>query len=275
MKFQSLFLAAFAGIAVAQELTRCGTVEPDEGLQAELNEAFVSRPASTNTTKARSVDTYVHVVTSASKRSKYTQAMVEEQMEVMNDAYQTLGVTFNTVSINFTINEAWASAAMDSTAEYNMKSALHQGSYSDLNLYFTSDLPNGLLGFCYFPLSSPSNKDRILDGCMCLADSMPGGTSTNYDKGYTAVHETGHWFGLYHVFQGSSCSGSGDYVSDTPIQKTATSGCPATQDSCPNSPGNDSIHNFMDYSYDDCMYEFTDDQVDRAVSLYDQQRAGK
>lgn len=163
----------------------------------------------------------------------------------MNEAYAPLGISFNTVDIDITVNNAWAAAAQGSSAERSMKSALRQGSYADLNLYFTSDLAGGILGFCYFPLASPTSSDLVLDGCMCLASSMPGSTATNYDEGYTAVHEAGHWFGLYHVFQGQSCSGSGDYVSDTPIQRTATSGCPASQDSCPNQSGADSIHNFM------------------------------
>lgn len=156
-----------------------------------------------------------------------------------------------------------------------MKKALHKGTYADLNLYFLSDLGGGLLGFCYFPESSPSSDDKILDGCICLASSMPNAGATNYQQGLTAVHEVGHWFGLYHVFQGSSCSGAGDSVSDTPIQKTATSGCPSSQDSCPSSSGLDSIHNYMDYSYDSCMTEFTSGQNSRATSLYDQLRAGK
>lgn len=196
-------------------------------------------------------------------------------MEVMSSAYKPFGVTFNTVSINFTVNEDWAAADMNSTDEYKMKSTLRQGSYSDLNLYFTSGLPGGLLGFCYFPLTEPTTEDLILDGCICLADSLPNGTATHYDLGYTAVHEVGHWFGLFHVFQGSSCSGSGDYVHDTPLQLIPTNGCPKAQDTCPGKAGNDSIHNYMDYSYDKCMTEFSAGQVERATAIYDQQRAGK
>ena len=57
-------------------------------------------------------------------------------------------------------------------------------------------------------------------------------------------------FGLFHVFQGQVCYGDGDFVDDTPLQSVATSGCPVTQDSCPSADGYDSIHNYMDYSFD-------------------------
>jgi len=276
MRFWSFVFAAFAGIAAARDLTRCGTTEPDDALKAELHAAYISRPANVTAPKPHTVDTYVHVVTSQEKRGSYTQSMIDEQMKVMNTAYAPLGVTFNTISVNFTINAAWAAAAMSSPEELDMKTSLRQGTYADLNLYFTSDLPDGLLGFCYFPLARPSSTDTLLDGCTCLADSLPSGSAENYNLGYTAVHETGHWFGLYHVFQGSSCSGSGDYVADTPPQKTATSGCPVrAQDSCPDQQGVDSVHNYMDYGFDSCMEEFTPGQVRRALSIFDRQRAGK
>ena len=293
-----------------------------------LNEAAAnaSTPAGVFTAQAlRNVDTYVHVVTTSAKASRYSQSQINEQVSprhpslastsfthtpqisVMNDAYAPLNVAFNLIDTDFTVNSAWAASGSGSSAELAMKRALHQGSYADLNLYFLSDLGGGLLGFCYFPgtsppylfihisqpltphlESSPSSTDLILDGCVNLADSLPGGSATNYDEGATATHETGHWFGLYHVFQGSACSGSGDFVSDTP-----TSGCPASQDSCPNQAGVDSIHNWMDYSYDACskslelhplflptsnivpVYEFTSGQATRAGQLYDQLRAGK
>lgn len=193
----------------------------------------------------------------------------------MNSAYEATGYSFNLVDTDFTTNDDWAAAEYQSSAEAEMKRNLKQGSYADLNLYFLSDLGGGLLGFCYFPQADPTAEDLALDGCVNLADSLPGGAATNYDLGITAVHETGHWFGLFHVFQGESCSGDGDFIADTPAQSQATSGCPAQSDTCPNSPGLDSIHNFMDYSYDECLYEFTDDQVTRLQSIYSQYRAGK
>lgn len=152
-----------------------------------------------------------------------------------------MGVSYSLLGTDFTVNNAWAAAGQSSTAERQMKQSLKRGSYAQLDLYFLSDLGGGLLGFCYFPVANPTTTDRTLDGCINLAGSLPGAEATNYDMGLTAVHEVGHWFGLYHVFQGQSCTGNGDSVADTPIQRVATQGCPTSQDSCPNAAGADSV----------------------------------
>ena len=195
----------------------------------------------------------------------------------MNQAYADSHIQFNLVDIDYTVNNRWAAAGQGSAAELELKTALHQGTYEDLNLYFLSNLGNGLLGFCYFPIDDPSAQDLILDGCIILAGTLPGANEFpgTYDLGLTAVHETGHWFGLFHVFQGESCSGPGDYISDTPRQRTLTEGCPRRKDSCPGQPGLDNIHNYMDYSYDQCLTLFTPKQGIRMNSLYDQLREGQ
>lgn len=137
-----------------------------------------------------------------------------------------------------------------------MKSELRRGSYADLNLYFLTSL-NDVLGYCYFPVASPSDSDVTQDGCSILASTVPGGTAEGYNLGRTATHEVGHWLGLFHTFQGG-CADD-DKVADTPAQESPSSGCPVGRDSCPGG-GPDPIHNYMDYSDDACLEEFTSGQ---------------
>ncbi|KJX92741.1 unnamed protein product [Zymoseptoria tritici ST99CH_1A5] len=274
MRVAIFLAAASASFAYAKEYVRCGTPNVSDTHKHEMNVA-IEAAADSFSAQAANVDVFVHVVTTSAKSSRYTQSQVNRQIQAMNSAYSSMAISFNLIDTDFTVNNAWAAAGQGSSAELAMKQALKKGSYGDLDLYFLSDLGGGLLGFCYFPVASPTTRDRQLDGCINLADSLPGGSATNYNMGYTAVHEVGHWFGLFHVFQGQSCSGAGDSVSDTPIQSTATSGCPVNKDSCPNAAGLDSIRNFMDYSYDSCMTGFSAGQSTRANSLYSQYRAGK
>jgi hypothetical protein len=72
-------------------------------------------------------------------------------------------------------------------------------------------------------------------------------------------------------FQGG-CVPPGDGVNDTPFQALPTSGCPVNQDTCPAAPGLDPVHNYMDYSDDPCLFEFTMGQRDRARAMWDMYR---
>ena len=65
----------------------------------------------------------------------------------MNDAYSGMGISFRLQTTDFTVNNAWAAADLGSTAEKNMKAALKKGTYSELDLYFASDIPGGTLGW--------------------------------------------------------------------------------------------------------------------------------
>ncbi len=148
-----------------------------------------------------------------------------------------------------------------------------------LNLYVsntaTAGLPSGVAGVSYLPGSA--NGDGVFirqdvfgaPGVSCSSGATMN-TSPTFTNGRVAVHEVGHYLGLPHVFSNTDCSDidlnpPGPFaITDTPMQENNSGPCPAiasctdVPEDCPDIPTN--FYNYMDYSNDDCMVMFTEDQ---------------
>jgi hypothetical protein len=194
-----------------------------------------------------------------------TQQQVQDQIDALNAGFDN--VDFELASTSFTNNIDWFLHTPGSQEERNMKLALGADSSQFLNIYSTGLGGVGLLGYATFPWSQRSQPSQ--DGVVIAYDSIPGGLFP-YDEGDTATHEVGHWLGLYHTFQGG-CRRRNDGVADTPAEAEPFFGCTLMPpDTCP-APGLDPINNFMDYSDDACLDEFSAGQVSRMnqmISLF-------
>ena len=297
----ALGLLAGSGAALAQadpawenangnaNFKRCATREPTE-LEVLLTEQAVLQMRAKNNDKAGgnckrtntcddgggdppppppppadvTIDVWIHVITDNNGNGAVGSNQINDQMQVLDDAFASSGspYSFRLAGTTTTANNSWYTAGPGSAAERAMKTTLREGGAEILNIY-VSNPGGGLLGWATFPTSYAG--DPLMDGVVVLNESLPGGSAAPYNLGDTATHEVGHWLGLYHTFQGG-CRGSGDLVDDTAAERSAAYGCPVGRDSC-RGGGADPIFNFMDYTDDACMIEFSAGQVERTVAV--------
>jgi hypothetical protein len=243
----------------------------DDGLSTDLP---ASARGKAGASFGATVPVYFHVVTDGST-GNLTSKEISDQIAVLNQNFggSRTGFGFTLAGVTRTDNAAWFYAGPGGTDEHSMKQALHQGGDDALNLYSTTAGP--YLGWAYLPDITTKPGQAYLDGIVFNWETVPGASTTfagRYDLGKTVTHEAGHWLNLEHTFYGG-CNAKGDFVSDTPAEKTPTSGCPAGKDTC-SAPGLDPIHNYMDYSYDSCYTEFTAGQTQRMRDAWLFYRAG-
>lgn len=221
----------------------------------------------------------VHILMSTSGEGVISDAMVDSQIDVLNEDFQalagTLGSNGNDARIEFflattdpsgnpttgitrTTNNTWFG---DSGAYYDV---LNWDADQYLNIY--TNQASGALGYVpSLPQSGlvGASHDRVVILWSAFGRNAPIGPP--FHLGRTATHEVGHYLGLHHTFNGgcasaATCYTNGDLICDTNPEGSPVFGCPSSSNSC-SSP--DPFHNYMDYSDDDCYEEFTPEQVNR------------
>jgi hypothetical protein len=243
------------------------------------------------------VNVQIHVIHGRHKheRALKKRGARRKVFQILRNAYNggqstasaPMGIDFRLRRISITQNDRWYHARPMSRADRQMKRRLHRGTAHTLNIYVNKPPNVGgsiLLGYSRFPWQYRHHKK--LDGVTISVRSLPGGNARGYNLGDSVVHETGHWLGLLHTFQGG-CDNK-DWVADTPAEGEPSYQCEQGRNTCPvafdpvtqkfvvvDDGAPDPIHNFMDYSYDSCMFMFTPGQRQRVDQMFATYRAGR
>jgi len=210
-------------------------------------------------------------------------AQLTSQLTVLNDDFGSTNSDISKVPANFvgakagninirfvpggatirkyTSNTSWSTNdAMKKTAQGGIDPT---DPATILNIW-VCNMGGGILGYAQFPGGSSSTDGVVLD------DEATGSTGTAkapYGKGRTATHEVGHWLNLRHIWGDRRCGT--DYVNDTPEHDDANYGCPALgHKSLCKSKQVEMTMNYMDYTYDECMYMFSAGQKTRMLATF-------
>lgn len=229
----------------------------------------------------------VHVIQSTTGQGNIPDSRILSQIDVLNEDFLalagTLGQNGNDAQVQFylaqvdpdgnatsgitrTTNNTWFNDSGDYWTPLNWDPSRYLNFYTNTAsgaLGYVPGLPQGGL------VGQP--HDRVVVLWSAFGRNAPIGPP--FHLGRTATHEVGHYFGLFHTFDGgcgTPCNTAGDRICDTNPESGPVFGCPLSHTSC--SGAEDPFHNYMDYSDDDCYEEFTPNQVNRMRCTLDSWR---
>jgi hypothetical protein len=194
----------------------------------------------------------------------------------------TTGITRRDMTSNAKYMAAGVTSNTDGISDATIKALDVWDQTKYYNIWLVSEIDNnnggsGTQGYAYFASSHGYSND----GAIILVNAFK-------DKNdHTLPHELGHSLNLYHTFEGdqdnngnsicptnTSCLTNGDKVCDTPPHKRSKSDCVIGTNSCDGGTSTENfIHNYMDYSSNDCANMFTAGQKTRMLAALTTTRA--
>lgn len=229
-----------------------------------------------------SIPVYVHVVYNTPQQN-ISNAQIQSQITVLNKDFTATNsdkdlapAEFKSLIDDFKIEFTWNSSNLVRKASNKpswgtndaVKYVKKGGSSAVpgyLNIWICN-IGSGILGYAQFP-GGPASTDGVVIGPEYFGSSAltSGYFEAPYDLGRTATHEIGHWLNLRHIWGDGGC-GVDDFVADTPLSDSPNFACPVYPTiKCST---NDMTMNYMDYTYDSCMYMFTTGQKSRSRAIF-------
>jgi len=265
---------------------RCGVLSPEDGSAPSYKSTSDCSSSSTNPASqyapsggaTYSIPVVVHIIQHPNGSGGVSDALVYSQIDILNEDFSATpgsnGAGGTDSNIEFVlagtdpnghptngINRYTSSKWYNDKGNYAAAIGWDTSKY--LNIY--TNTAGGNLGYAYVP-SGGGVVGQSFDGVRILWSSfgLNAPIGPPYNLGRTTTHEVGHYLGLYHTFQGgcasaAGCNSNGDLICDTnPESGPNYSTCSRT--TCGSL---DPTHNYLDYSDDICMYEFTEEQSRR------------